>query len=45
MAYGKNKRRFREIRVGGFNPNMGGEAAPVKSIGVERAPDGSQLWS
>jgi hypothetical protein len=35
MAYGKNKGRFRETRVGRFDPNMGGEEAPVKSKDVE----------
>ena len=35
MAYGGNKGRFREIRVGRFEANMGGEAAPVKSTSVD----------
>jgi hypothetical protein len=35
MAYGKNEGRFRETRVGRFDPNMGGEAVPVKSTDVE----------
>jgi hypothetical protein len=35
MAYGKNKGRFREIRVGRFDPNMGAEEVPVKSTDVE----------
>jgi len=30
MAYGEIKGRFREIRVGRFAPNMGGEGVPVK---------------
>jgi len=40
MAYGKNKGRFREIRVGRFAPNMGGEGSAVKSTDVEGGPDG-----
>jgi hypothetical protein len=36
MAYGKNKGRFRETRVGRFVPNMGAAEAPVKSTDVER---------
>jgi hypothetical protein len=35
MAYGKNKGRFREIRVGRFVPNMGALAPSVKSTDVE----------
>jgi hypothetical protein len=35
MAYGKNKGRFRETRVGRFDPNMGAAEAPVKSTDVE----------
>jgi hypothetical protein len=35
MAYGKNKGRFREIRVGRFDPNMGAAEAPVKSTDVD----------
>jgi hypothetical protein len=35
MAYGKNKGRFREIRVGRFAANMGAEKVPVKSTDVE----------
>jgi hypothetical protein len=35
MAYGKNEGRFREIRASRFDPNMGAEAAPVKSTDVE----------
>jgi hypothetical protein len=38
MAYGENKGRFREIRVGRFAANMGVAEAPVKSTDVERAP-------
>jgi len=37
MAYGKNKGRSRETRVGRFAPNMGGEGVPVKSTDVESA--------
>jgi hypothetical protein len=40
MAYGGNKGRFREIRVGRFPPNMGGEEVPVKSTDVEGTPEG-----
>ena len=36
MAYGKNKGRFRETRVGRFVPNMGAREVPVKSPEVER---------
>ncbi|HEX9588499.1 MAG TPA: hypothetical protein VGA15_12260, partial [Bradyrhizobium sp.] len=35
MAYGENKGRFREIRVGRFEGNMGVAGAPVKSTDVE----------
>jgi hypothetical protein len=35
MAYGENKGRFREIRVGRFDSNMGAVEAPVKSTDVE----------
>ena len=35
MAYGENKGRFREIRVGRFAGNMGVAEAPVKSTDVE----------
>jgi hypothetical protein len=45
MAYGKNKGRFRETRVGRFDPNMGAEEAPVKSTGVESTPGGRQSLS
>jgi hypothetical protein len=45
MAYGKNKGRFREIRVGRFSANMGAEAAPVKSTDVEEPPEGRQQVS
>ena len=40
MAYGENKGRFREIRVGRFAANMGVAEAPVKSTDVERASRG-----
>jgi hypothetical protein len=40
MAYGENKGRFREIRVGRFDPNMGAEAAPVKWTVREKVPVG-----
>jgi hypothetical protein len=36
MAYGKNKGRFREIRVGRFVSNMGARDASVKSSDVEQ---------
>jgi hypothetical protein len=39
MAYGEIKGRFREIRASPFDPNMGGEAASVKSTDVE-----STVW-
>jgi hypothetical protein len=45
MAYGKNKGRFREIRVGRFVPNMGAEEASVKSTDVESTIDGSPSLS
>jgi len=45
MAYGKNKGRFREIRVGRFAGNMGAAEASVKSTDVEGVPDGSELAS
>jgi hypothetical protein len=45
MAYGKNKGRFRETRVGVSKANMGGEAAPVKSTDVERACQNPDLVS
>jgi hypothetical protein len=45
MAYGENKGRFRETRVGRFNPNMGAEEAPVKSTDVESTIDGSSPLS
>jgi hypothetical protein len=35
MAYGKNKGRFREIRVGPFDPNMGAAEVAVKSTDVD----------
>jgi hypothetical protein len=37
MAYGKNKGRFREIRVGRFVPNMGAAEPPVKWTDVDWA--------
>jgi hypothetical protein len=45
MAYGKNKGRFRETRVGRFVPNMGAQEAPVKSPEVERGAGGRGLVS
>jgi hypothetical protein len=45
MAYGKNKGRFRETRVGRYAPNMGVAEAPVKSTDVESGPDGRYLAS
>jgi hypothetical protein len=45
MAYGKNKGRFRETRVGRFEANMGAAEASVKSPDVELTPDGSVLPS
>jgi hypothetical protein len=45
MAYGKNKGRFRETRVGRFVPNMGAQDVPVKSTDVERLPDGRAFLS
>jgi hypothetical protein len=45
MAYGKNKGRFRETRVGRFDPNMGAEEAPVKSTDVESTVGGTQSLS
>jgi hypothetical protein len=43
MAYGKNKGRFRETRVGRFKANMGAEQASVKSLSVEGCPGVGQL--
>jgi hypothetical protein len=40
MAYGENKGRFREIRVGRFDPNMGAEAVPVKWADSEKVSGG-----
>src|SRR5258705_8785733 len=40
MAYGRNEGRFREIRIGRFAANMGGEGVLVKSTDVEREPNG-----
>jgi len=45
MAYGENKGRFRETRVGRFDPNMGGEAVPVKSTDVESTLKGTPILS
>src|SRR6202158_3018858 len=45
MAYGKNKGRFRETRVGRFVPNMGVAEAPVKSTDVEGGLDRCRLAS
>src|SRR6202035_2782284 len=45
MAYGKNKSRSREIRVGRFVPNMGAAEAPVKSTDVDGAPNGHERVS
>jgi hypothetical protein len=45
MAYGKNKGRFRETRVGRFEPNMGAAEASVKSPDVESILGGSVLPS
>jgi hypothetical protein len=45
MAYGKNKGRFREIRVGRFAPNMGAAEAPVKSTDVEGMRNGPGFLS
>jgi hypothetical protein len=45
MAYGKNKGRFRETRVGRFEANMGAAEASVKSPDVEGTPGASVLPS
>jgi hypothetical protein len=45
MAYGENKGRFRETRVGRFVPNMGGEAAPVKSPDIDGGSEASDELS
>jgi hypothetical protein len=45
MAYGKNKGRFRETRVGRFAPNMGAEEPPVKSTDIEGVAEGRDLVS
>jgi hypothetical protein len=45
MAYGKNKGRFRGIRVGRFVPNMGAEEASVKSTGVDEGRYGLGILS
>jgi hypothetical protein len=43
MAYGKNKGRFRETRVGRFAANMGAEGASVKSTDIEPVSGGGLL--
>jgi len=40
MAYGENNSRFREIRIGRLEANMGGEGVPVKSTDVENVLNG-----
>jgi hypothetical protein len=40
MAYGENNSRFREIRIGHLEANMGGEGVPVKSTDVENVLNG-----
>jgi hypothetical protein len=45
MAYGKNKGRFREIRVGRFAWNMGAEEATVKSTDIEGVSGGHSILS
>jgi hypothetical protein len=45
MAYGENKGRFREIRVGRFVSNMGAREASVKSTDVEQGADGYEQVS
>jgi hypothetical protein len=45
MAYGKNKGRFRGIRVGRFDPNMGAAEVAVKSTDVDGALGDSDLIS
>jgi hypothetical protein len=45
MAYGKNKGRFREIRVGRFVSNMGAAKAPVKSTDFEDTANGQGIAS
>jgi hypothetical protein len=40
MAYGENKGRFREIRVGRFAANMGALAPGVKSTDVDEVRNG-----
>jgi len=37
VTYGKNEGWFRETRASRFDPNMGAQAAPVKSTDVESA--------
>jgi hypothetical protein len=38
MAYGENNGRFREIRIGRSEANMGGEGPPVKWTDLEQMP-------
>jgi hypothetical protein len=45
MAYGKNEGRFRETRASRFAPNMGAQAAPVKSTDVESGLEPARLVS
>jgi hypothetical protein len=45
MAYGENKGRFREIRVGRFAPNMGAAEVAVKSTDVEGVRDNAGFLS
>ena len=45
MAYGKNKGRFRGIRVGRFVPNMGAAEAPVKWTDVDWGSGDADLLS
>ena len=45
MAYGENKGRFGEIRVGRFDPNMGAEAVAVKWADVNTSPVDRDLVS
>jgi hypothetical protein len=40
MAYGENKGRYREIRVGRIVPNMGAAEVAVKSTDVDGWPNG-----
>jgi hypothetical protein len=45
MAYGENKGRFREIRVGRFASNMGVVEPPVKWTDVDGATDSPNFLS